>query len=99
METGDKLKKLEEEKGIVIRFVIGHRWVLQLIVDILMVLCPIFLILLLALNYFPVMSHLSPIHNFSVLCLKGGLSLEISVRSFLKAYIRDAISKHLVRIL
>lgn len=25
-KTGDKRKKLEEEKGIVIRFVIGHRW-------------------------------------------------------------------------
>jgi hypothetical protein len=26
LKTGDKRKKLEEEKGIVIRFVIGHRW-------------------------------------------------------------------------
>lgn len=26
MKIGDKRKKLEEEKGIIIRFVIGHRW-------------------------------------------------------------------------
>lgn len=26
LKTGDKRKKLEEEKGIVIRFVIGHRF-------------------------------------------------------------------------
>ena len=26
----DKRKKLEEEKGIVVRFVIGHRWVFEL---------------------------------------------------------------------
>lgn len=26
-EIGEKRKKLEEEKGIIIRFVIGHRWV------------------------------------------------------------------------
>lgn len=26
-ELGEKRKKLEEEKGIIVRFVIGHRWV------------------------------------------------------------------------
>lgn len=49
-KTGDKRKKLEEEKGIVIRFVIGHRWVIQLMVDILNVLCIQSMILLLALG-------------------------------------------------
>lgn len=33
MKSGDKRKKLEEEKGILIRFVIGHRWVLNMIVN------------------------------------------------------------------
>jgi hypothetical protein len=26
LKIGEKRKKLEEEKGIIIRFVIGHRW-------------------------------------------------------------------------
>lgn len=26
-KIGEKRKKLEEEKGIIVRFVIGHRWV------------------------------------------------------------------------
>lgn len=47
MKSGDKRKKLEEEKGIVIRFVIGHRWVLNMIVNMLLAIhfffCPFFL--------------------------------------------------------
>ena len=35
-KTGDKRKKLEEEKGIVIRFVIGHRWVFFTIVKLVL---------------------------------------------------------------
>ena len=29
-KLGDKRKKLEEEKGIIVRFIIGHRWVVNL---------------------------------------------------------------------
>lgn len=34
LKTGDKRKKLEEEKGIVMRFVIGHRFDDILYIDI-----------------------------------------------------------------